>query len=150
MITSGRSKIVLDTLICTKKGLHGYQNGPYCVSSSFLILSKSCWPFFMSSHDFWAFKKFLWCRVGHKNRIFTNSPASHQKMTLCIEFARSELIMSQNIKVTSCNLHLLSYPHNVNLKTRLRRVETLYQVRYHEKNVKNRKDDLLSPNRCNW
>ena len=29
VITSGLSKIVLDTLVCTEKGRHGYKNDPY-------------------------------------------------------------------------------------------------------------------------
>ena len=41
VITSGRSKTVLDTLVCTETGRHGYQNDLYYFLSSFPILFRS-------------------------------------------------------------------------------------------------------------
>ena len=63
-----------------------------------------------------------------KISCLTMLPAPARKMTRLFEFTIVELILSKNIKVTFRDLRLLSYPHNVNLNTRLRLVETLTRV----------------------
>ena len=66
VITSGRSQIVLETHVCTKKGHHEYRNDRYRLLSSFPVLFWPCRPFLMISNDFLIFKKFLRCQLTTK------------------------------------------------------------------------------------
>ena len=52
VITSGWSKLVLETHVCTKMGWYGYQNDSYCLLSSFPILSWYYPPFVTIFRDF--------------------------------------------------------------------------------------------------
>ena len=103
VITSGRSKIALNTLVCTKKGRHEYQNDPYSVLSSFPISPRSGRSFLLIFMIFrfskifygasWVLKSAVWACCSTlltKWPISSNSLGSNWQ---CPKISKSSLVI---------------------------------------------------------